>query len=82
MFVFYFSDYGGVFLGSKGYFFEMGFYVFLVMCIFENFCYFVEYECGDEVNGFVSFVDFGLMFLLLVGINFLNEMDGCVFLGL
>ncbi|MEM7456078.1 MAG: sulfatase-like hydrolase/transferase [Planctomycetota bacterium] len=80
-FVFYFSDHGGVLPRGKGYVYETGLHVPLVMHIPENFRSLVEIERGEEVSGFVSFIDFGPTVLNLCGIETPEQIDGTPFLG-
>lgn len=75
-FVFYFGDHGGVLPGSKGYLNEMGLHVPLVVRIPENFKHLVDIPKGSEVDGFVSFIDFGPTLLKLAGIEVPEGMDG------
>ncbi len=58
-FVFYFGDHGGVLPGSKGYAYETGLHVPLVVRVPEKFRHLVDFKPGAETDGFVSFVDFG-----------------------
>ena len=80
-FVFYFSDHGGVLPGSKGYLYETGLHVPLVVRIPEKYRHLVEMERGTRSETFVSFVDFGPTLLHLAGIGLHREMDGVPFLG-
>lgn len=80
-FVFYFGDHGGVLPGSKGYLYETGLHVPLVIRIPENFKHLVDVGKGDTNSGFVSFIDFAPTALNLAGIAVPNDMDGVPFLG-
>ncbi|WP_375582601.1 sulfatase [Cyclobacterium xiamenense] len=80
-FVFYFGDHGGVLPGSKGYLFETGLNVPLVVRIPENYRELVPYEPGASPEAFVSFVDFAPTLLRLAGIEIPEAMDGQPFLG-
>ncbi|MFO7935056.1 MAG: sulfatase-like hydrolase/transferase [Bacteroidales bacterium] len=80
-FVFYFSDHGGVLPGSKGYLYETGLHVPLVVRIPEKFKHLVEQERGSTCSGFVSFVDFGPTLLELAGAQIPEGIDGKPFLG-
>jgi len=80
-FVFYFGDHGGVLPGSKGYAYETGLHVPLVVRIPKKFKHLVDFEPGDVSNGFVSFVDFGPSLLSLAGIEIPDGIDGSPFLG-
>lgn len=80
-FVFYFGDHGGVLPGSKGYIYERGVHVPLVVRIPENFAHLADAEKGQSVDGFVSFVDFGPTLLRLAGIPEPGHLNGRAFLG-
>lgn len=80
-FVFYFSDHGGVLPGSKGYAYESGLHIPLVVRIPENFRHLVDFKPGTRTDGFVSFVDFGPTLLRLAGESLPEGMDGMPFLG-
>jgi arylsulfatase A-like enzyme len=80
-FVFYFGDHGGVLPGSKGYVYETGLHVPLVVRIPENWKHLVDIRRGTRAQGFVSFVDFGPTVLHLAGIKVPKAMDGRAFMG-
>tara|TARA_R110002096_G_scaffold22070_13_gene71261 strand:- start:670 stop:2550 length:1881 start_codon:yes stop_codon:yes gene_type:complete len=80
-FVFYFGDHGGVLPRGKGYVYESGLHVPLVVRIPENFKHLVDAESGSKNSGFVSFIDFGPTALNLAGISPPDQMDGSPFLG-
>ena len=80
-FVFYFGDHGGVLPGSKGYAYETGLHVPLVVRIPKNFRHLVDLKRGEASDGFVSFVDFGPTLLNLAGIEIPDGIDGSPFLG-
>lgn len=80
-FVFYFGDHGGVLPGSKGYAYESGLHVPLVVRIPENFRHLVHLSPGTESQGFVSFVDFGPTLLELAGLELPAGIDGIPFMG-
>ena len=80
-FIFYFGDHGGVLPGSKGYLYESGLHVPLVVRIPEKFRHLVNLSPGSESQGFVSFVDFGPTVLELAGIDNPAGIDGIPFLG-
>lgn len=80
-FVFYFGDHGGVLPRSKGYVYESGLHVPLVVRVPENFKHLVDMPRGRRVKGFVSFVDFGPTLLQLAGVEVPDHMDGKPFLG-
>jgi len=83
-FIFYFGDHGGVLPGSKGYLFERGLSVPLVVRVPENFKHLVAEDIrGDNirVDGLVSFIDFAPTMLALAGLAPEKEMDGTSFLS-
>ncbi|MEC8420937.1 MAG: sulfatase-like hydrolase/transferase [Verrucomicrobiota bacterium] len=80
-FIFYFGDHGGVLPRGKGYAYESGVHVPLVVRIPKNFSHLVDYDLGTRTDGFVSFIDFGPTILNLAGIDVPASMDGKPFLG-
>ena len=80
-FIFYFGDHGGVLPRGKGYAYESGLHVPLVIRIPENFKDLVDHEKGSRTDGFVSFIDFGPTVLHLAGLKVPQQMDGKAFLG-
>jgi len=80
-FVFYFGDHGGVLPGSKGYAYETGLHVPLVVRIPENYKHLVDLKPNTSVGAFVSFVDFSPTILNLAGIDVPKQMDGKPFMG-
>jgi len=74
-FVFYFGDHGGVLPGSKGYAYETGLHVPLVVRIPKKFRHLVDMKQGESSNVFVSFIDFGPTLLKLAGIAIPGEVD-------
>jgi len=74
--IFYFGDHGGVLPGSKGYLFETGLHVPLVIYVPEKYRQWTEFAKSNEVNDFVSFVDFAPTVLKLAGIDIPSQMDG------
>ena len=80
-FIFYFGDHGGVLPRSKGYLYEGGLHVPLVLRIPENFKHLVGYRPGTRADGFVSFIDFAPTMLALAGLEVPAQMDGRPFLG-
>lgn len=80
-FVFYYGDHGGVLPGSKGYLFETGLHVPLVVHIPKKYEHLVSLKPGTSSEAFVSFVDFGPTVLNLAGVDVPEAMDGKPFLG-
>ena len=80
-FIFYYGDHGGVLPGSKGYIYERGVHVPMVVYIPEKWKHLVPVERGSRVDGFVQFIDLGPTVLNLAGVDIPEEMDGRPFLG-
>ncbi|MBN2473292.1 MAG: sulfatase-like hydrolase/transferase [Pirellulales bacterium] len=80
-FIFYFGDNGGVLPRSKGYLYESGLHVPLVVRVPENYRHLVGAEVGSRVDGFVNFIDFGPTVLRLAGVDVPKQVDGKPFLG-
>ncbi|MDG2254523.1 MAG: sulfatase-like hydrolase/transferase [Opitutaceae bacterium] len=79
--VFYYGDHGGVLPRGKGYAYESGLNVPLVVYAPEKWKHLLPEKAGSTVNGFVSFVDFGPTVLNLAGVTVPDAMDGRPFLG-
>ncbi len=80
--LFYFGDHGGVMPRSKGYLYESGLHVPLVVRIPERFQRLAGRELNSRTIGFVEFVDFGPTVLALAGIEPPTGIDGKPFLGM
>lgn len=85
-FIFYFGDHGGVLPRGKGYVYETGLHVPLVVHVPKNFRHLAGTDFkpevdGTRVNGFVSFVDFGPTVLSLAGVDLPEGIDGKPFLA-
>lgn len=84
-FVFYFGDHGGVLPASKGYIYERGLSIPLVVRIPKNFQHLVAQDMQNvsnkRVSGTVSFIDFGPTLLKLAGLNKAKQHDGSAFIG-
>ena len=80
-FVFYFGDHGGVLPRSKGYAYESGLHVPLVVRMPQRFRHLVDRSLGSRTGGFVGFVDFGPTVLNLAGVEPPSGIDGRAFLG-
>ena len=80
-FIFYFGDHGGVLPRSKGYAYESGLHVPLVVRIPANFRHLVDHNRNIRLGGFVSFIDFGPTVLHLAGLEIDSRLDGIPFLG-
>lgn len=80
-FVFYFGDHGGVLPRGKGYIYESGLHVPLVVRVPEKWKTRSPFTYGSRTNGFVEFVDFGPTVLQLAGATVPQYVDGKPFLG-
>jgi arylsulfatase A-like enzyme len=80
-FIFYFGDHGGVLPGSKGYIWERGLHVPMVVRVPENWKHLIDAKLGTRVKGFVNFVDMGPTLLHLAGLDVPEGVDGRPFLG-
>ncbi len=80
-FIFYFGDHGGVLPRGKGYAYESGLHVPLVIHVPENWQHLSPWPRGSQVDGFVQFVDFGATVLQLAGVELPSGIDGHAFLG-
>lgn len=79
--VFYFGDHGGVLPRSKGYAYDTGLHVPLVIRIPERYRSEWNLEAGSRDDRYVEFVDFGPTVLSMAGVNAPKEIDGDPFLG-
>lgn len=79
--IFYYGDHGGVLPRSKGYIYETGLHVPLVVYIPAKWQHLAPSPAGSRLDGFVSFIDFGPTVLHLAGIDVPAGMDGKPFLG-
>lgn len=80
-FVFYFGDHGRVLPRGKGYAFESGLHVPLVIRVPADFKQLVKRDKGSREKGFVEFIDFGPSILKLAGAEIPDGIDGKPFLG-
>ena len=79
--IIYYGDHGGSLPRSKGYIYESGLHVPLVIYIPEKFKHLSPFSAGSRVDGFVEFVDIGPTVLNLAGAGLPAHMDGQPFLG-
>ena len=80
-FIFYYGDHGGVLPGSKGYVYERGLHVPLVVYVPKNWRHLAPAEPGSRIDGFVQFIDLGPTVLNLAQVSVPEQMDGQPFLG-
>ncbi|MEM6802237.1 MAG: sulfatase [Bacteroidota bacterium] len=79
--IFYYGDHGGVLPRSKGYVYESGLHVPLVIYFPDKWKHLAPAEMGSEVDPFVSFIDFGPTVLNLARATIPKGFDGKAFLG-
>ncbi len=79
--IIYYGDHGGSLPRSKGYIYEAGLHVPMVIYIPEKFRALSPFDPGSRTKGFVEFVDIGPTVLNLAGVGLPAHMDGRPFLG-
>ncbi len=79
--VFYYGDHGGVLPGSKGYLYERGLQVPMVVYAPKKWQHLLPSNAGSRIDGFVSFVDLAPTVLNLAEVRLLDAFDGKPFLG-
>jgi arylsulfatase A-like enzyme len=79
--IFYYGDHGGVLPRSKGYLYESGLHVPLVVSFPEKWQHLAPAPPGTRIPGFVSFIDLAPTILHLAGVEVPVEIDGRPFLG-
>ena len=80
-FIFHYGDHGGVLPGSKGYAYNDGLQVAMVVYIPKNWQHLAPAERGSRIDGFVEFVDLSATVLNLAGVDLPKGIDGEPFLG-
>ena len=80
-FIFHYGDHGGVLPGSKGYAYNDGLQVAMVVYVPKNWQHLVPTERGTRIDGFVEFTDLSATVLNLAGVEIPKEIDGRPFLG-
>lgn len=79
--IFFYGDHGGVLPRSKGYIYESGVHVPLVVYIPEKWKDLAPIKIGTRTDAFVQFIDFAPTVLSLAGVDIPAQMDGKPFLG-
>jgi arylsulfatase A-like enzyme len=79
--IFYYGDHGGVLPRSKGYLYETGLNVPLVVYVPEKWKHLNPFKIGSRTSTFVDFVDLVPTVLSLAGVNIPKGLDGTPFLG-
>lgn len=79
--IFYYGDHGGVLPRGKGYIYESGVHVPMVVYFPPKWRHLAPAEPGSRLDGFVQFIDLGPTVLHLAGVKVPKAMDGRPFLG-
>ena len=79
--IFYYGDHGGVLPRSKGYIYESGLNVPMVVRVPEKFKKLSTFNSGSRTSSFVEFVDLVPTVLSIAGIQIPKSVDGKPFLG-
>ena len=79
--IFYYGDHGGVLPRSKGYLYESGLNVPMVVYIPEKWENLSPFHIGTKTSAFIDFLDLVPTVLSLAGIEIPNYLDGTPFLG-
>ncbi len=79
--IFYYGDHGGVLPRSKGYIYESGLHVPLVVYVPEKWKHLTPTKIGSRTDAFVQFIDLAPTVLSLAGLDIPEEIDGNPFLG-
>ncbi|TMM53407.1 sulfatase [Maribacter algarum] len=79
--VFYYGDHGGVLPRSKGYIYESGLNVPMVVYVPEKWKHLSPLKMGTRTDAFVQFIDLAPTVLNLAGVEVPEQIDGKAFLG-
>ncbi|RKR14329.1 arylsulfatase A-like enzyme [Maribacter vaceletii] len=79
-FIFYYGDHGGVLPGSKGYLYETGLHVPMIVRVPENYKHLTHLKPGSTTENFVSFIDLAPTVLKLANVSIPEQIDGKPFL--
>ena len=79
--IFYYGDHGGVLPRSKGYIYESGLHVPMVVYFPERWKHLAPYKNGSRTDAFVQFIDLAPTILNLAGVDIPEQIDGKPFLG-
>lgn len=80
-FIFYYGDHGGVLPRGKGYIYNNGINVPMVVYVPKNWAHIAPAARGSRIGGFVQFVDLSATVLNLAGVEIPEGIDGRPFLG-
>ncbi len=79
--IFYYGDHGGVLPRSKGYIYESGLHVPLVVYFPPKWQHLAPATPGSRIDGFTRFIDLAPTVLNLAGASIPEQIDGKAFLG-
>jgi len=79
--VFYYGDHGGVLPRSKGYIYESGLHVPMVVYLPEKYKHLAVTKIGSRTDAFVQFIDLAPTVLSLASVEIPKQIDGKAFLG-
>jgi len=79
--IFYYGDHGGVLPRSKGYIYESGLHVPMVVYFPEKWKHLSPLPIGSRTDAFVQFIDLAPTVLNLAGADIPEQIDGKAFLG-
>lgn len=79
--IFYFGDHGGVLPRGKGYIYNNGLHVPLVVYIPDKWKALAPADLGSRIDGHLQFIDFAPTVMRLAGVEIPSAMDGKPFLG-
>lgn len=79
--IFYYGDHGGVLPRSKGYIYESGLNVPMVVYVPEKWKHLAPSKMGSRTDAFVQFIDLAPTVLNLAGVEIPEQIDGKAFLG-
>lgn len=79
--IFYYGDHGGVLPRSKGYIYESGLNVPMVVYIPEKWKHLAPVNMRTRTDAFVQFIDLAPTVLNLAGVDIPEQVDGKPFLG-
>lgn len=79
--IFYYGDHGGVLPRSKGYIYESGLHVPMVVYVPEKWKHLTPMQSGSRTDAFVQFIDLAPTVLKLAGMPIPEQIDGKPFLG-
>ena len=80
-FVFYYGDHGGALPRGKGYAYNNGLHVPMVVYVPKKWRHLAPVTAGRRIDGFVQFIDLSATVLNLAGVEVPKGIDGRPFLG-